>query len=611
MAARRQWAKTTRGSRLPGPQKSRLERAEVIPEPELPPGPELLAAGRLLARDWQVEPSAFLEEVGAASEADYKRAQMAAGRVMQHAQLGYRDPGKTRRAWAEIYEACLARGFRIDRYGICLDWSLGYPAAARAGRSKGTGLIPEGPEGFAALTAAAPVAPHFGDFVLGFPAAVENTQAALAAGSTAVGNLGQYFTFRLPQWQDDLAATEATVTALGLIAAQEVEVLVHSNLDDGFAAGFSDLACALGAAMIESHIVEDLIGARLGPCYGHHFSDPVTRLAFQRALARVSAVPGTMIYGNTVSYRGGPAENFASLGSYLLVDILGQRRHPSGHAVNAVPVMENERIPEVEEIIEAQLFAGRLIEQAEGLAPLVDLEAVAEQAEVLLTGGRRFREQVLAGLAEAGFAVEDPFELLLTLRRIGGRRLEALFGPGAEDPAAPQGRRPLVPATIYRELDDLAARHLAAVNAGARAALAEAGLSVVVASTDVHEHGKLLVERVFQGLGLEVIDGGVSSDPEALAAEAAARGADAVAVSTYNGVALRYLQELMAELRRRDLALPVLIGGRLNQVPEGSNSSLPVAVTEELQAAGAVVCPQIEAALPALLALAERKGDMT
>ena len=583
----------------------------MIPEPELPPGPELLAAGRRLARDWQVGPSAFLEEVGAASEAEYKRAQMAAGRVMQHAQLGYRDPGKTQRAWAEIYEACLARGFRIDRYGICLDWSLGYPAAAREGRPKGTGLIPEGPEGFAALTAVAPVAPHFGDFVLGFPAAVENTQAALAAGSTAIGNLGQYFTFRLPQWDDDLAATEATVTALGLIAAQEVEVLVHSNLDDGFAAGFSDLACALGAAMIESHIVEDLIGARLGHCYGHHFSDPVTRLAFLCALSEVSTGPGTMVYGNTVSYRGGPAENFASLGSYLLVDILGQRENPSGHAVNAVPVMENERIPEVEEIIEAQLFAGRLVEQAEGLAPLVDLEAVAEQAELLLTGGRRFRDQVLAGLAEAGFDLEDPFELLLALRRIGGRRLEALFGPGAEDPAVPQGRRPLVPATIYRELDELAARHLAAVDAGARAALAEAGLSVVVASTDVHEHGKLLVERVFQGLGLEVVDGGVSSDPEALAATAAASAADAVAVSTYNGVALRYLQELMAELRRRDLELPVLIGGRLNQVPEGSNSSLPVAVTEELQAAGAVVCPQIQAALPALLALAERKGEVT
>src|ERR1700675_1163805 len=61
------------------------------------------------------------------------------------------------------------------------------------------------------------------------------TPAALVAGTTAIGNLGQYFTFRLPYWDDDIATTEATVTALGLIAAQDVEILVHSNLDDGFA----------------------------------------------------------------------------------------------------------------------------------------------------------------------------------------------------------------------------------------------------------------------------------------------------------------------------------------------------------------------------------------
>ena len=34
----------------------------------------------------------------------------------------------------------------------------------------------------------------------------------LAAGSTSIGNLGQYFTFRLPGFADDVAATEATVT---------------------------------------------------------------------------------------------------------------------------------------------------------------------------------------------------------------------------------------------------------------------------------------------------------------------------------------------------------------------------------------------------------------
>jgi hypothetical protein len=51
----------------------------------------------------------------------------------------------------------------------------------------------------------------------------------------------------------------------------------------------------------------------------------------------------------------------------------------------------------------------------------------------------------------------------------------------------------------------------------------------------------------------------------------------------------------------------VLIGGRLNQVPSGSNSSLPVDVSAELAAGGAIVCREIEDAVPALLAIAGQR----
>jgi methylmalonyl-CoA mutase cobalamin-binding subunit len=445
--------------------------------------------------------------------------------------------------------------------------------------------------------------------VLGFPAALENTQAALAAGSTSIGNLGQFFTFRLPHWDDEAALTAATVTALGLIAGQEVEVMVHSNLDDGFAALFTDLACCLGAALIEKHIVEELIGAPLAHCYGHHFSEPLTRLAFQRALARVSTTPGTMVYGNTMSYRGayrgGAAANFASLGSYLLTDILAQRRRPSGHAVNPVPVTENRRIPDVEEVIEAQLFAARLIEAAAGHDALLDMAAADELAGQIVRGGEVFRDRVLAALEQGGFDTTDPFELLLALRRVGAKRLEELFGPGAEHPAAPRGRRPLVPATTIRELHEEAEKRLARIAPGTRETLGAAGLSALVATTDVHEHGKLLVEELLKGLGVAALDGGVSTDPDDLARRARATGADLIALSTYNGVALSYFEELKAELARQELEIPVLLGGRLNQVPAQSNTSLPVEVTMELAAAGAVVCHEVEDAVATLLALAE------
>jgi methylmalonyl-CoA mutase cobalamin-binding subunit len=530
---------------------------------------------------------------------------MAAGRIMRHAQIGYRDPEKSRRAYAEIHERAAAAGARVDRYGLCLDWSMGYPRGRRGEALRGTGMILEGPEDFARLTSAAPVAPHFGDFVLGFPAAVETTQAALAAGSTAIGNLGQYFTFRLPGWDDDAAATAATVTALGLIAGQEAEVLVHSNLDDGFAATLSDLASALGAALIEKYIVEELIGGQVSHCYGHHFSEPMTRLAFQIALARANPTPGTMVYGNTTSYRGDAAANYASLAGYLLVDVLAQARQPSGHAVNPVPVSENRRIPEVDEIVDAQLFADRLIAQAVDHEPLLDPGEAEALAERLISGGETFRARTLAGLAEAGFAIDDPMELMLALRRIGARRLEELFGPG---PSERDGeRRPLVPASALLELDRLAEQRLARTSEADRAMVASAGLTALVATTDVHEHGKGLVERLFAGLGVTPLDGGVSCDPDDLAETARQTGADLIALSTYNGVALSFLAALKQELEERDLQIPVLIGGRLNQIPETSNTSLPVEVGDELAALGAIVCREVEDALPALLDLARAR----
>lgn len=588
-----------------------LSRKDILPEEALPSGAETLARGGDLARDWKVGPSAFLDHVGASCEAEFKRASAASNRIMQHAQIGFRDLAKTRRAYGEIYEACQKRGVSVDRYGICLDWSMGYPRDQRSDGLRSTGLLLDDVDDFVELTAAAPVAPHFGDFVLGFPAAVETTQAALAAGSTSIGNLGQYFTFRLPGWDDDVATTEATVTALGLIAAQDVEVLVHSNLDDGFAALFTDLASSLGAVLIEKHIVETLIGGSMSHCYGHHFSDPVRRLAFQIALARVSDTPGTMIYGNTVSYTGGDAENYASLAAYLLADIAGQRLTATGHAINPVPVRENDRIPDIDEIVDAQLFAGRLTERAEGYGTLFDMGPAESLAETIVEGGRRFRDTVLAGLADAEVDTDDPLVLMLAIRRIGGKRLEELFGSGAPDEARPRGRLPVVASPVLEEIDHLATERTGLVDPASADALENAGLRVIVATTDVHEHGKLVIEQVLSAVGVSTVDGGVSTDPDILVETARTTGVDAIAISTYNGVALDYVRRLNAELDARGMSLPVLIGGRLNQVPDGSNTSLPVDVSSELSDAGAVVCAHVEDAIPALARIAAARAAKT
>jgi methylmalonyl-CoA mutase cobalamin-binding subunit len=574
----------------------------LLPEPDLPDGAALLAEGRALAMDWTVGPSAFLRHHGVASEYNFKLARMAERSIMQHAQIGYRDPDKSRRAYREIWESCAAQGVTVHRYGLCLDWSMAVPRAQRAGAERGTGMILPRVEDFVRLTSAAPVAAHFGDFVLGFPAALENTQAALAAGSTAIGNLGQYFTFRVPGHDDDILATAQTVRALGLIAAQPVPVIVQSNLDDGFAAQFTDLASCLGMILIERHIVSDLIGAPVGHCYGHHFSDPLARLAFQRAMSVVGAAPGTMIYGNTTAYRGAPAANFASLANYLLVDAAGQISQPTGHAINPVPVTENERIPEIDEIIEAQLFAGRMAELAPAWLELLDQGPVDAMAASIVSGGKAFASATLRGLDEAGVDTSCAFQMLLALRRMGARRLEAAFGAGTPDQTAPGGRQPIVSATILSEIAEMAGQALHDYQPTAATKAGIARMRMMVATSDVHEHGKMLVEEILRRIGVAVLDGGVSTDPEILARKVREEKPDVVAISTYNGVALRYFRAL----RAAGISVPILIGGRLNQIPDGSNSSLPVDTGSELAKAGAVVCREAADLMPALQAIAEK-----
>ncbi len=582
-------------------------RDELLPESRLPDQTELIARGRARAATAELGRCAFLRQAQVLSEADYKRRCMDEGRLMLHAQIGYRDPAMSRRAWREIFDRVAEAGGTVDRYGICLDWSMGYPADRRHGRPQGTGLVLPDGASWAALSAEAPVAPHFGDFVLGMPAAVENCLAALGAGATTIGNLGQYFTFRLPGWSDDVATTAATVEALALLAAHPSEIIVHSNLDDGFAALFCDLASAYGAALIEAHIVEILLGGSIAHCYGHSFSNPLTRVAFQRALASRGGAPGSMIYGNTVAYRGAGADNYAALARYLAVDALAQIDHPSGHALNPVPISEAERIPDIDEVVAAQIFAVRLFERIEEQRQLFSTEEAERLAQRIVAGGRQFRGRVLAGLESAGIDTMNPIELLLSLRRIGAKRLEELFGPGEPAPSEPRGRIALVKASTLDDLEREALRIVGAVDPEDRERITRANLSVCLASTDVHEYGKILAEALCRHLEVRVIDAGVHAEPNAFASLALDGAADLIAVSTYNGIALDYLIALRDALSVRGGEIPIAIGGRLNQIAETSNSSLPRDVTAALAEAGGQPCPDMASFATRLVETAKAK----
>jgi methylmalonyl-CoA mutase cobalamin-binding subunit len=92
---------------------------------------------------------------------------------------------------------------------------------------------------------------------------------------------------------------------------------------------------------------------------------------------------------------------------------------------------------------------------------------------------------------------------------------------------------------------------------------------------------------------------GAEQDPADLVAALARQPVDAILLSTHNGMALEYAQQLKRLLREADISLPVIIGGVLNQKTE--DQPLPVPVVEELKALGMVPAT----ALPAFARLLE------
>src|SRR5262249_21141336 len=158
-----------------------------------------------------------------------------------------------------------------------------------------------------------------------------------------------------------------------------------------------------------------------------------------------------------------------------------------------------------------------------------ETDAVAER---IVAGGRRFRDDVLAGLEAAGIDIRNPFEMLLAIRRVGSKRLEELFRPGRPTPGRLRGRPPVVRPHSIEELEAMGEGLVARMAEPARERIKAAGFRACVATTDVHEYGKILIETVLRQLDVEIVDGGTSTDPNDLAVQTREAGADFVALSS-------------------------------------------------------------------------------
>ncbi len=525
------------------------------PTRHLLPGAQLVAEGRSAAPR-PAPPSAFLRQHGAHSEVEFKRRQRDAGTVMYHMHVGLSTWVATEAALVEVHQALAAEGHAVDRFGLALDRAMGVPESERHLTVKETG--PRiGIEEWVRLGEAAPIQPHLGDYMIGFPAGFQNTLRALAAGVTTIGNVGQYTAYDLLGGSDEILVTEESVRALAAIGAlRDHGTLAHSNLEDGSGTQATHFGSYVGWAALELYVIEELIGARLAHCFGNTIQNPEHRAIVHFALddLRGGDSIGSMIYGNTVDHRPGAwARNIAAVAAQLTCDIALQIRRPTGHAVNPVPLTEAERIPSPAEIVEVHLLAREIEREVRKAPNLFDWERLELLGATTATYAVAFRDRALASLAaDDGIDVRDPAQVLLALRRMTMGELEQRVDLTA--PTEVAALEPWKSSNVRRLADRLR------VNAPRLD-----GHRVVLAVLEVHDLVRDALARVLPTAGAEVILLGSNTSIDGVARAASDEDADAIVLAVYNGNALAVGSRLTDAAAREGWSGRLFMGGILNQ----------------------------------------------
>ncbi len=492
---------------------------------------------------------------------------------MYHMHVGHSTWKQTEAALVEVCQALADAGHTVDRFGLALDRAMGVPEALRHLTVKETG--PRiGADEWQRLGEAAPIQPHLGDYMIGFPAGFQNTLRALSAGVTTIGNVGQYTAYDLLGGSDETLVTEETVRALAAIGALRNDgALAHSNLEDGSATQASHFGAYVGWAALELYVVEELIGARLAHCFGNTIQNPECRAVVHFALddLRGRDSIGSMIYGNTVDHRAGDrARNTAAVAAQLMCDIALQLRRPTGHAVNPVPLTEAERIPSAAEIVEVHLLAREIEREVRKSPDLYDWERLERLGSMTAAYAIEFRDRTLAVLDDDGVDVRDAAQVSLALRRISMPELE-----GRVDLAAPAEVAALEPwkashvRRLAERLDGIAPRL--------------DGVRVILVVLEVHDLVRDALARVLPAAGAEVILLGSNTSIDRIVRAATEEDADAIVLGVYNGNALALGEDLAHGVGQQRWGGAIYMGGILNQ---DTGDDLPIDARPALGALG-------------------------
>ncbi|MDO5690541.1 MAG: hypothetical protein Q4G61_09850 [Tissierellia bacterium] len=345
--------------------------------------------------DLKIAKSKFLEKENTVSEYFYKKNKAINGEIMYHFHFCPIDNNDFKSQMIGLESLLNKESLILDRFGVSLNTSTWNPDCPLEKNSEG-GLKFSTQDDWKLLTSFSCSQPHLGDNMIGTKNGVSNVRNALSAGVTTIGNLSQIMTspFETPNELDEIVGY--LIDSL-LIMKDHVKegVLVHTNLDDGYARAATDLGLLLGFFMLEKYLVEELIGAKLTPSYGDYFRSPIKRLAFLAALKEIYGedLVGSMIFANKLGRNQiDKATNIAHLSISLLTDIVGQKLYKTGHAVTIMS--DRGLVPNVknEEIVMKLKIAHELENYWEDYLKLFDFVAIEHLKESIVKRGMLFFE---------------------------------------------------------------------------------------------------------------------------------------------------------------------------------------------------------------------------
>ncbi|MDP7342717.1 MAG: cobalamin B12-binding domain-containing protein [Alphaproteobacteria bacterium] len=559
--------------------------ADLIPN-DLPDGREIVAEGVALGNTVEMGRSLYCQEKGVGSDREWREIARQKNIPLTRINIGLSNWDETRLGLENIYEDALSRGVRPpDSYNLLAERRMGLPKDKRAEAPQETGPCLWTEKDWWELNHTVPIQCGTNDNMIGGPGSLDNVLDALRAGSTTVGIVGQYC-WKWPYWDDETTQVSAVVKAGGVLAAKKDQgAIFDSYLEDGYPGVFHDYASYVGWAMLERYVAEELIGAAYPPSWGGLTQDPAIKAAVTLALEAGNSnhVPFMFIQGDTIGKEMDFDGNMAGVVNDLMLAKMTDMRYKLGSAFIAVPVTEVVRVPTWQEIAQVHTINRKCEEYMPMMDPYINWGMIEKEAAKLAAGGKAFFNSALKAMTEMGVDVKDPCRVLIVLKRLGAEMCEQLFGAGERDDSYMRGHKPVLQTDLVRKtmekreevLSDLAARP------------ADDRLKnrkVLVASTDVHEFAKFLLTSTFDAVGSKVIDCGVNRDPEDIVKVALETGAEAVVITTHNGVARSFGTKLLDDMRAAEVEALVFMGGVLNEDIDGSD--IPVDVRADLHRLG-------------------------